>query len=162
MLEVGSGTKFQLLPFFDIVGPFLGLTSIVMTFLVRECYGSPKKHKNLLKFVKIRVEECFDKVLYHVNSRILKWKMKNVITMLIRNLGACQKAQDTIHFLVFWSWCLFWTLGFNAFMFFAYLSTNFLFFHLQLSNASTSNSIIVDAMQKSNKKICGAKFKCAT
>jgi hypothetical protein len=37
--------------------------SIVMTFLVRECYGSPKKHKNSLKFVKIRVEECFDKVL---------------------------------------------------------------------------------------------------
>ncbi len=26
MLEAGSGTKFQLLPLFDIVGPFLGLT----------------------------------------------------------------------------------------------------------------------------------------
>jgi hypothetical protein len=26
VLEVGSGTKFPLLPFFDIVGPFLGLT----------------------------------------------------------------------------------------------------------------------------------------
>jgi hypothetical protein len=39
------------------------LESIVMTFLVRECYKSPKKHENLLKFVKIRVEECFDKVL---------------------------------------------------------------------------------------------------
>ncbi len=26
MLEAGSGTKFQLLPFFNIVGPFLGLT----------------------------------------------------------------------------------------------------------------------------------------
>jgi hypothetical protein len=25
--------------------------------------------------------ECFDKVLYHVNSRILKCKMTNVITM---------------------------------------------------------------------------------
>ncbi len=25
--------------------------------------------------------ECFDKVLYHVNSRILKCKMMNVITM---------------------------------------------------------------------------------
>jgi hypothetical protein len=34
-----------------------------MTFLVQECYGSPKKHENSLKFVKIRVEECFDKVL---------------------------------------------------------------------------------------------------
>jgi hypothetical protein len=37
--------------------------NIVMTFLVRECYGSPKKHENSLKFVKIRTEECFDKVL---------------------------------------------------------------------------------------------------
>jgi hypothetical protein len=36
---------------------------IVMTFLVRECYGSPKKHENSLKFVKICDEECFDKVL---------------------------------------------------------------------------------------------------
>jgi hypothetical protein len=36
---------------------------IVMTFLVRECYGSPEKHENSLKFVKIRAEECFDKVL---------------------------------------------------------------------------------------------------
>jgi hypothetical protein len=26
VLEVGKGTKFQLLPFFNIVGPFLGLT----------------------------------------------------------------------------------------------------------------------------------------
>jgi hypothetical protein len=26
--------------------------------------------------------ECFDKVLYHVNSRILKCKMTNVITMI--------------------------------------------------------------------------------
>jgi hypothetical protein len=36
---------------------------IVMTFLVRECYGSPKKHENSLKFVKIHTEKCFDKVL---------------------------------------------------------------------------------------------------
>jgi hypothetical protein len=41
--------------------------SIVMTFLVRECYGSPKIS---IKFVKIRQnslkftpEECYDKVL---------------------------------------------------------------------------------------------------
>jgi hypothetical protein len=27
--------------------------------------------------------ECFDKVLYHVNSRILKCKMTNVITRVI-------------------------------------------------------------------------------
>ncbi len=60
-----------------------------MTFLVRECYGSPKKHENSLKFVEIRAEECFDKVLYHVNSRILKCKMKNVIAMM--------KTQDTQH-----------------------------------------------------------------
>jgi hypothetical protein len=38
----------------------LGVTPIVMTFLVRECYGSPKIsikfvkiHQNLLKFIKI-------------------------------------------------------------------------------------------------------------
>jgi hypothetical protein len=37
--------------------------NIVMTFLVRECYGSPKNHENSLKFVKIRAKECFDKVL---------------------------------------------------------------------------------------------------
>ncbi len=51
--------------------------TIVMTFLVRECYGSPKIsikfvkiRQNLLKFVKIRrnslkftLEECYDKVL---------------------------------------------------------------------------------------------------
>jgi hypothetical protein len=39
------------------------------------------KPKEARKFVKIRAKECFDKVLYHVNSRILKCKMKNVITM---------------------------------------------------------------------------------
>jgi hypothetical protein len=56
-----------------------------MTFLVRECYGSPKKHEFYRSTgehsVNIRTEECFDKVLYHVNSQILKCKMKNVITM---------------------------------------------------------------------------------
>jgi hypothetical protein len=34
----------------------LPFSYLVMTFLVRECYGSPKKHENSLKFVKIRVE----------------------------------------------------------------------------------------------------------
>ncbi len=34
-----------------------------MTFLVWECYGSPKKHENSLKFIKIHIKECFDKVL---------------------------------------------------------------------------------------------------
>jgi hypothetical protein len=32
----------------------LSVNVIVMTFLVRECYGSPKKHENSLKLVKIR------------------------------------------------------------------------------------------------------------
>jgi hypothetical protein len=41
------------------------------------------KPKETRKFVEIRVEDCFDKVFYHVNSRILKCKMKNVITMHI-------------------------------------------------------------------------------
>jgi hypothetical protein len=51
-----------------------------MTFLVRECYGSPEKHENSLKFVKIRVEECFDKVLNEEFKKNLMCKMKNVIT----------------------------------------------------------------------------------
>ncbi len=42
-----------------------------------EFYRSIGEHS-----VNIRVEECFDKVLYHVNSQILKCKMKNVITMI--------------------------------------------------------------------------------
>jgi hypothetical protein len=42
-----------------------------------EFYRSTDEH-----LVNIRPHECFDKVLYHVNSRILKCKMKNVITML--------------------------------------------------------------------------------
>jgi hypothetical protein len=29
-------------------------------------------------------QECFDEMLYHVNSQILKCKMKNVITMKAR------------------------------------------------------------------------------
>jgi hypothetical protein len=37
-------------------------------------------------------------------------------------------------------------------LFVAYLSTNFYFFHLQLSDTSTSNSITTNAMQKSNKE----------
>jgi len=41
-----------------------------------EFYRSTSEH-----LVNIRVEECFDKVLYHVNLGILKCKMKNVITM---------------------------------------------------------------------------------
>jgi hypothetical protein len=42
-----------------------------------EFYRSTSEH-----LVNIRAEECFDKVLYHLNSRILKCKMKNVITMI--------------------------------------------------------------------------------
>jgi hypothetical protein len=41
-----------------------------------EFYRSTGEHS-----VNIRLQECFDKVLYHVNSRILKCKMTNVITM---------------------------------------------------------------------------------
>jgi hypothetical protein len=51
-----------------------------MTFLVQECYGSPEKHENSLKFIKIRVEECFDKVLTEEFKKNLMCKMKNVIT----------------------------------------------------------------------------------
>ncbi len=51
-----------------------------MTFLVRECYGGPENHENLLKFVKIHVEECFDKVLNEELKKKLMCKMKNVIT----------------------------------------------------------------------------------
>jgi hypothetical protein len=57
---------------------------IVMTFLVRECYGSPKIS---IKFVKIRQnslkftpEECYDKVLNEEFKKKLFCKMKNVIT----------------------------------------------------------------------------------
>ncbi len=46
--------------YYDLVK---SIVSIVMTFFVQGCYGSPKKHENSLKFVKICVEECFDKVL---------------------------------------------------------------------------------------------------
>jgi hypothetical protein len=53
---------------------------IVMTFLVRECYGSPKKHENSLEFVKIRIEESLDKVLNEEFKKNLMCKMKNVIT----------------------------------------------------------------------------------
>jgi hypothetical protein len=53
---------------------------IVMTFLVRECYESPEKHENPLKFIKIHVEECFDKVLNEEFKKKLMCKMKNVIT----------------------------------------------------------------------------------
>ncbi len=42
-----------------------------------EFYRSTDEHS-----VNIHVEKCFDKVLYHVNSRILKCKMTNVITMV--------------------------------------------------------------------------------
>jgi hypothetical protein len=56
-----------------------------MTFLVQECYESSKKHEFYRSIgersVNIRTEECFDKVLYHVNLRILKCKIMNVITM---------------------------------------------------------------------------------
>jgi hypothetical protein len=55
-----------------------------MTFLVRECYGSPKIS---IKFVKIRQnslkftpEECYDKVLNEEFKKNLFCKMKNVIT----------------------------------------------------------------------------------
>jgi hypothetical protein len=46
-----------------------------------EAQRSTKIRLNSLKFVKIHTEECFDKVLYHVNLQILKCKMKNVIIM---------------------------------------------------------------------------------
>jgi hypothetical protein len=43
-----------------------------------EFYRSTCEHS-----INIRAEECFDKVLYHVNSQILKCKMLNVITMVV-------------------------------------------------------------------------------
>jgi hypothetical protein len=53
-----------------IFWPIQNFKCIVMTFLVQECYGSPKKsikfvkiRQNSSNFVKIRVEECYDKVL---------------------------------------------------------------------------------------------------
>jgi hypothetical protein len=58
-----------------------------MTFLVRECYGSPEKHENSLKFVKIHAEECFDKVLNEELKKKLMCKMKNVITR--KNISNC-------------------------------------------------------------------------
>ncbi len=63
------------------------VVDIVMTFFVRECYGSSKKHENLLKFVKIRVEECFDKVLNEEFFKKLMCKMKNIITREVVKLG---------------------------------------------------------------------------
>jgi hypothetical protein len=42
-----------------------------------EFYRSTSEH-----LVNICGQECFDKVLYHINSQILKCKMKNVITMI--------------------------------------------------------------------------------
>jgi hypothetical protein len=42
--------------------------TIVMTFLVRECYGSPKKHKNSLKFAPKNVKRML---------KFANFKMKN-------------------------------------------------------------------------------------
>jgi hypothetical protein len=39
-----------------------------MLWKPKEARKFVKIRENSLKFVKIRVEECFDKVLYHVNS----------------------------------------------------------------------------------------------
>jgi phosphoketolase len=59
-------------------------STIVMTFLVHECYGSPKIS---IKFVKIRQnslkftpEKRYDKVLNEEFKKKLFCKMKNVIT----------------------------------------------------------------------------------
>jgi hypothetical protein len=43
-----------------------------MLWKPKEARKFVKIRDNLLKFVKIRVEEYFNKVLYHVNSQILK------------------------------------------------------------------------------------------
>jgi hypothetical protein len=63
------------------------LLFIVMTFLVRECYGSPKIS---IKFVKIRQnslkftpKKCYDNVLNEEFFKKLFCKMKNVITRLL-------------------------------------------------------------------------------
>jgi hypothetical protein len=45
---------------------------------LNEFYRSTSEHS-----INIRAEECFDKVFYHLNSRILKCKMTNVITMIL-------------------------------------------------------------------------------
>jgi len=53
------------------------------------------KPKKSIKFVKIRVEECYDKVLNEEFQRILFCKMKNVITRL-----KCIEMQD-LHAIFF-------------------------------------------------------------
>jgi hypothetical protein len=44
-----------------------------------------KIRENLLKFIKIRTEECFDKVLNEEFLKNLMCKMKNVITRIWSN-----------------------------------------------------------------------------
>jgi hypothetical protein len=68
-----------------------------MTFLVRECYGSPKKHENSLKFVEICAKECFDKVLNEEFKKNLMCKMKNVIT---RSATCQSQVAKTSHHLL--------------------------------------------------------------
>ncbi len=50
------------------------------------------KPRKARKFVKIRIEECFDKVLNEEFKKKLMYKMKNVITRFIYKL--CTKLVD--------------------------------------------------------------------
>jgi hypothetical protein len=59
-----------------------------------EFYRSTGEH-----LVTFAHQERFEKVLYHVNSRILKCKMKNVITMLYQTLQT-KKWKHEIHNLI--------------------------------------------------------------
>jgi hypothetical protein len=62
-----------------------------------EFYRSIGEHS-----INIRAKECFDKVLYHVNSQILKCKMTNVITMAVK--GRHQEFFFIVKVLVI-TWC---------------------------------------------------------
>ncbi len=86
----------------EVVGiGFVYIKIIVMTFLVRECYGSPKISINFVKIrqnsLKFTPEECYDKVLNEEFLKKLFCKMKNVITRIKINTSQITQVDEVLH-----------------------------------------------------------------
>jgi hypothetical protein len=64
------------------IGDSLILSGNGLAIIVTIQHRLSSRAMSMLANVSRMYAECFDKVLYHINSRILKCKMTNVITMI--------------------------------------------------------------------------------
>jgi len=82
------------------IGGSLTLSGNGLAVTVTVQHRPSPRAMSMLANVSRMYAECFDKVLYHVNSRILKCKMTNVITMVLITYNVVLFGQDIFRLII--------------------------------------------------------------